>query len=104
MLKCFHDLAGIFQPPVDGQYYLTLNIVTEHEHSATADLMQDNQVLCKTHSTDYGGWTGSSCSVLVYLETFDSVFVTRDPSRAGDDGPLKASYTGFTGFFVSSSQ
>ena len=57
----YNEFVGIFTPPVDGLYFLTVNVLGNGDQQAGTQIMRNDEWLCQTWSAS-GGGTGA-CSV-----------------------------------------
>ena len=93
----FH--TGVFEPPVDGVYVLTIYGRSTHTANGPMYLRNNDDILCTTWITEGSnlGTTGT-CTAVVELVVGDSVRVT---GSSDDPGIIAGDQSGFAGFIIS---
>ena len=93
----FH--TGVFEPPVDGVYVLTIYGRTSSVTNGPMYLRNNDDILCSTWITeDYDLFTTGTCTAVVELVVGDSVRVT---GSSENPAVIAGGDSGFTGFIIS---
>ena len=89
-------LSGVFEPPVDGVYLLTVYAITDQVKNGPMYIRSNDDVLCQAHVTETD-FSAATCTAIAELTTADSVRVTGDSSNPAD---IRASDAGFVGHII----
>ena len=90
-------IPGVFEPPLDGFYILTVYAVTTATNSGPMYIKRNDDILCQARITyDRQADTGT-CTAIVELKVDDSVRVTGDSSNPAT---ISGSESGFVGHYV----
>ena len=92
-------IPGVFEPPLDGVYVLTVYAVTTRANSGPMYIKNNDDILCHAHITVDGEEDTGTCTTIVELTTGDSVRVTGDSS---DSAAIQDDKSGFVGHYIGS--
>ena len=89
-------ISGVFRPPVDGTYLLTVYARSRGNDGIMRIKNGDSGLLCKTWIADEEGEI-SSCTAIAELRTTNTVRVTGDNANPAE---LDSGYAGFAGHLI----
>ena len=96
MLRLTVVFLGVFRPPVDGVYALTVYGLLAGSDPGDVDIQKNDVTLCHGHLFEHH--FTATCTAIGELTTDDSVRVT---GRSSNTSALRgASVSGFTGFLI----
>ena len=84
-------IPGVFEPPLDGFYILTVYAVTTATNSGPMYIKRNDDILCQARITYYGQADTGTCTAIVELR------VTGDSSNPAT---ISGSESGFVGHYV----
>ena len=87
---------GVFEPPVDGVYLLTIYATTSRVTDGPMYIKSNNDVLCTAMVTG-SDFSAATCTAIADLTTDDSVRVTGDSSNLG---VIQTNRSGFVGHII----
>ena len=92
----FHMFLGVFRPPLDGVYVLTVyGLLTGSDYGGIY-IRQNDNILCKGYLREHDDT--ATCTAVAELIVGDSVRVT---GESGNPSALRGdSWSGFTGFLI----
>ena len=97
ILLIFHVFLGVFNPPVDGTYLLTVYAITVGTDGGPMYIKKNDAVLCSAWVVEANAYT-ATCSAVTQLAVGDSVRVTGSSSNPAT---IQAPYCGFVGHIIS---
>ena len=93
-----NPFLGVFNPPIDGVYLLTVYAVPTQEQNGEMYIKNNDVILCTGYITAGTGYEAGTCSAIAELVVGDSVRVT---GNSGGPAVMNAPYCGFTGHIIS---
>ena len=94
-----YSIVGVFEPPLDGVYVLTVYAVTTGVNAGLVYIKNNDNILCQAHITQDNGQATGTCTAIVELTTDDSVRVTGGSS---DPATIQVGKSGFVGHYIGS--
>ena len=93
------SISGVFQPPLNGVYVLTVYAVTTTANAGPMYIKKNDDILCRAQITEGGAQDTGTCTAIVELTIDDSVRVTGDSS---DPAEIQVDKSGFVGHYIGS--
>ena len=91
------DFTGVFEPPIDGTYELTVYAVTTRDQNGPMYIRNNDDILCTAFITWENNYETGMCTAIVQLAVGDSVRVTGD---SANPAAILSGYSGFTGHII----
>ena len=93
------SISGVFEPPLNGVYLLTVYAVTIKANSGPMYIKNNDDILCRAQITEGGEFDTGTCTAIVELSLGDSVRVT---GLSSDPAIIREGQSGFVGHYVGS--
>ena len=93
----FLSIVGVFEPPLDGVYVLTVYAVANKTDRGPMFIKNNDDVLCHAQITESSNQDTGTCTAIVELTIDDSVIVTGESS---DPATIQANKSGFVGHYI----
>ena len=94
-----YSIVGVFDPPLDGVYVLTVYAVTTGVTAGPMNIKINDDILCWARITANAQQDTGTCTAIVELTTGDSGRVTGDNS---EPATIRADRSGFVGHHIGS--